>query len=138
MAPVQLAGVKFAASAFELPAATTTVVLRLRALLIAACMSGVEVHGAPPPRLMLMTLAGDGFAGTPLTVPPEAQTTASLMSDIMPPQAPSTRAMTSFAPGATPETPSALLPSAATVPATCVPCQLLLPAAAPPQAPAAR
>ena len=73
---------------------------------------------------MLMTSAGLALAGMPDTVPPEAQTMASAISDVAPPQAPNTRTGTILAFGAAPATPLALLVTAATVPATCVPCQL--------------
>jgi len=66
------------------------------------------------------------LAGTPLTVPPEAQVMASAMSEVRPPQRPSTRTGTTLAPNAVPATPVALLVTAATVPATWVPCQLEL------------
>ena len=40
-----------------------------------------EPQEPPPPRLMLMISAGLVLAGMPVTVPPEAQVTASAMSD---------------------------------------------------------
>src|SRR5687767_1719679 len=84
--PAQLAGVKPLALAFELPAATTTIVPRDRAPSMAFC---IEMPQEPePPRLRLMTSAGVWLAGTPLTLPPEAQTTASAMSAVEPPQRP--------------------------------------------------
>src|SRR5688572_8435895 len=75
---------------------------------------------------MLITSAGLAFAGTPLTVPPEDQMIASAMSDSEPPHLASTRAWMMRALCAVPATPVALLVSAATVPATWVPCQLEL------------
>ena len=52
-----------------------------------------------------MTLAGLALAGTPLTVPPDAQVIASTMSEVKPPPLPSTRAGTTLALNATPATP---------------------------------
>ena len=49
-----------------------------------------------------------------------------MMSANSPPQRPSTRTGCTLAPKATPATPVPLLVSAAMVPATWVPCQLLL------------
>ncbi len=120
--PLQLAGDSLAALAFELPAATTTVDLRPRALLIAACVVAEQLPS--PPRLRFSTRAGWALAGTPLTVPPEAQMIASAMSDVVPPQRPRTRTGSSRASKATPATPSALSARAAAMPATWVPCQL--------------
>ena len=71
-----------------------------------------------------MTLAGVALAGTPDTVPPEDQMIASAMSAIEPPHLPSTRTGWTLALNATPATPLLLFAIAATVPATCVPCQL--------------
>ena len=76
--PEQLAGEKFAALALLLPAATTTTVPRPRAPLMAACV--VLSQLPPPPSDMLITRAGFGLAGRPLTVPPEAQVMPSAMS----------------------------------------------------------
>src|SRR5262245_36463843 len=121
--PLQLAGEKFAALALLLPAATTTEVPRERAELIAFCV--VVSQAPPPPSDMLMILAGLALAGTPDTVPPDAQMMASAMSEVNPPHLPSTRAGTTRALKATPATPFELLVSAAMVPETCVPCQLL-------------
>ena len=121
---LQLAGVKPEALALLLPAATTTVVPRPTALLIAFW---VVVSQEPlPPSDMLMTSAALAAlrVGTPETVPPEAQMMASAMSDVEPPPRPSTRTGITLAPQAVPATPLALLVTAATVPATCVPCQL--------------
>ncbi|MNV86946.1 hypothetical protein D3C71_1810210 [compost metagenome] len=75
----QLAGRKLDALEAELPAATTTVVPRDTAPLIASWYSAS--HAPPPPRLMLMTSAGLALAGMPATVPPEAHVIASAMSD---------------------------------------------------------
>jgi hypothetical protein len=102
------------------PAATTIVVPRATAASTALCMAASQ--GPSRPRLMLMTSAGVPLSGTPATVPPEAQVTASMMSEFGVSQRPSTRTGCTFAPGATPEIPS---PSsaAATMPATWVPCQ---------------
>ena len=80
---------------------------------------------------MLITSAGFALAGTPLTVPPDAQTIASAMSEVYPPHLPSTRTGTTFALNAVPATPVLLLVTAATVPATWVPCQLELDAGMP-------
>src|SRR5690606_7677723 len=73
---------------------------------------------------MLITLAGVALAGTPDTLPPDAQTIASAMSASVPPHLPRTRTCCTFAPNATPATPLLLLVTAAMVPATWVPCQL--------------
>ena len=89
-----------------------------------------------PPRDMLMTSAGFGLAGTPATVPPAAHTTASAMSDSEPPHLPSTRMGWIFAFGATPTTPWESA-TAATVPATWVPCHEESEAPAVPHSPAA-
>ena len=62
-------------------------------------------HDPEPPRLRLMTSAGVGLAGTPLTVPPDAQMMASAMSAVEPPQRPSTRTAWMSAFGAMPTTP---------------------------------
>ena len=70
-----------------------------------------------------MTFAGVAFAGTPGTLPPEAQVIASAMSAEEPPHLPSTRTGWIFALYAMPATPLVLFVAAATVPATCVPCQ---------------
>ena len=71
-----------------------------------------------------MTSAGLALAGTPLTVPPDAQVIASAMSEMLPPHLASTRTGWILALNAVPATPMPLLVNAATVPATCVPCQL--------------
>jgi len=64
----------------SLPAATTTVLPLAMAMLKAFCSAALQ---APvPPRLRLMTSAGFALAGTPATVPPEAQITASEMSEV--------------------------------------------------------
>jgi len=47
---------------------------------------------------MFSTCAGWVLVGTPATAPPEDQMIASAMSDVLPPQRPSTRAITSLAP----------------------------------------
>ena len=120
MTPLQLAGVKPLELAFELPAATTTTVPRERAPSMAVCMA--MPHAPEPPRLRLITSAGVGLAGTPLTLPPDAHTTASAMSAVEPPQRPSTRTGWRSAFGATPTTPLALPVLAAIVPARWVPC----------------
>ncbi len=125
----QLAGNEPDTLAALLPAATTTVVPRETAPLIALCI--VDEQVPPPPSDMLMTSAALGLAGTPLTVPPEAQMMASAMSDSEPPHRPSTRTGTTLALNAVPATPVVLLVSAATVPATWVPCQLELDVAHP-------
>jgi hypothetical protein len=68
------------ASTLSLPAATTTTAPRERALLIAFC---VVLSQAPvPPSDRLSTRALLALAGTPVTVPPEAQTMASAMSEV--------------------------------------------------------
>ncbi len=84
-----------------------------------------------------MTFAGLALAGTPETVPPEAQMMASAMSEREPPHLARTRTGTTLALGATPATPVALPVTAATVPATWVPCQEELEAAVCPHSPAA-
>ena len=98
------------------------VVPRPTAPSIAVCI--VALHEPLPPRLRLITSAGLALAGTPLTLPPEAQTIASAISEMEPPPTPSTRTGEMRALNAVPATPLALLVSAATVPATWVPCQL--------------
>src|SRR5262245_34251362 len=113
---------------------TTTEPL-LRAVVIA--FWNVAPHAPPPPRDRLITRAGNRFAPMPDTLTPQAHTIASAMSDVRPPQRPSTRSGTTFAPNATPATPLPLFVTAAIVPATCVPCQLELNAGSPAaQAPA--
>lgn len=74
---------------------------------------------------MLMTSATLALAGTPLTLPPDAQMMASAISDSEPPHRPSTRTGTTLALNAVPATPVVVV-TAATVPAACVPCQLEL------------
>src|SRR6185436_9918518 len=129
-------GLEFCAFCLSLPAATTTTVPRARAELIAFCI--VVPHGPVPPNERLATRAGFGFAGTPATVPPAAHTRPSEISDVYPPQRPSTRTGSMRALNATPATPDPLLVRAAIVPATCVPCQLELLAGVPaPHSPAA-
>jgi hypothetical protein len=80
MTPAQLAGELVVASVFELPAATMTVAPRARAALIAFC--DVMPQSPPPPSERLITWAGCVFCGTPLTVPPAAQTMASATSEV--------------------------------------------------------
>jgi hypothetical protein len=92
--------------------------------LIADCVKLAQAASPPSDRFRIS--AGLGLAGTPATEPPAAQTMPSAMSDAAPPHLPSTRTGRILALGATPVTPSALLPAAAMVPATWVPCQLLL------------
>src|SRR5262245_52346866 len=90
-------------------------------------MSSPE-HGTPGgvPRLILMTRAGWGLFGTPGTGRPAAQRIPSLMSAVVPPHLPSTRTACTFTFQFTPATPAPLLVlPTPTVPATCVPCQLL-------------
>src|SRR5699024_6239031 len=91
------------------------------------------LHWPEPPRLMLMTSAGFGLSGTPSTWPPEAQVMASAMSEVVPPQWPSTRTGSTSAPSAAPAMPASVLATASTVPATWVPCQELLEAGLPHQ-----
>src|SRR3569623_326409 len=93
---LQPAGTKFFTSALELPAAATTTVPALTALLIAFCIATPQL--AWPPRLILITLAGLGLAGTPATLPPAAQVMASEISERLPPHLPSTRIGTTLAP----------------------------------------
>lgn len=77
---MQLAGLLLLALVASLPAATTITVPRPRAPVIALC---VVVSQAPvPPSDMLITCARVAIAGTPDTVPPDAQTIASAMSDV--------------------------------------------------------
>ena len=73
--------------------------------------------------LMLRTCAGVAFAGAPATLPPEAQTMASMRSAVSPPHLPSTRTGWMRTDRATPA-PKSPFHRAPTVPATCVPCQL--------------
>src|SRR5687767_13516845 len=82
-------------------------------------------HAASPPSDRLITSTGSASTGTPVTVPPADQTTASEMSFRVPPlHLPRTRTGISSAFGATPATPVMLSVTAAMVPATWVPCQL--------------
>ncbi len=80
MTLLQLAGLKPAASALLLPAATTTVVPRATAPLIAFWYVLEQVP--LPPSDMLITSAGLALAGTPATLPPEAQVSPSTMSEV--------------------------------------------------------
>src|SRR5687767_1369851 len=91
----------------------------------------VALHEPPPPRLRFMTFAGLAFAGTPDTVNPAAQRMPSTMSEVKPPQRPSTRMGTIGETQLIPATPTPLSLAAPMVPATCVPCQLLLSAGSP-------
>lgn len=75
----QLAGTLLETSTLLLPAATTTLVPRDTALAIALLKVVEQVPMPPSDRLI--TLAGVGLAGTPDTVPPEAHTIASAISD---------------------------------------------------------
>src|SRR5688500_5353435 len=121
---LQFAGWKSAASVLLLPAETTTTAPSDTATSIAAWVDGPQPPTPPSDRLM--TSAGAGLFEMPLTVPPDAHPIASAMSDPLPPHLPSTRIGWTAAPNATPATPLALLVTAPTVPATCVPCQLEL------------
>ena len=80
MTLAQLAGLKLAASEALLPAAITTTEPRLTAPLMAFCI--VAPHVPLPPRLRLRTRDGVAFAGTPATVPPDAQMMASAISEV--------------------------------------------------------
>jgi hypothetical protein len=80
MTPEQFAGLTFAAFWFSLPAAITTTVPRDRAELIAFWV--VVSHAPWPPKDKLITRATLVLAGTPLTLPPEAHTIASAMSEV--------------------------------------------------------
>ncbi len=71
MTLLQLPGEWFATLSLSLPAATTTVVPRFTAAVMALWVA--EVQAPSPPRLMLMTLATLELAGTPDTVPPDAR-----------------------------------------------------------------
>ena len=121
--PLQLAGLKPDVSALLLPAATTTTVPRLIAPEIAICSA--VLHEPLPPNDILITRAGVRFAGIPETLPPDAHVIPATMSDVYPPPVPRTRTVCILTPGATPITPTPLFPTAAIVPLTCVPCQLL-------------
>jgi hypothetical protein len=63
-----------------LPAATTTTAPFARAAVMARWL--VASHVPLPPSDRLSTRARFGLAGTPLTVPPEAQIIASAMSEV--------------------------------------------------------
>src|SRR5687768_12069392 len=78
-----------------------------------------------PPKLALRIRAGVGFAAAPGTDKPPAQRMPARMSPSVPPHLPSTRTgrMKEFQDR--PDTPAVLLVSAATMPATRVPCQEL-------------
>src|SRR5262245_37756027 len=107
---------------------------RARAVLIAVCIDALQ--GPPPPKERLATPAGFGFVGPPETGEPDAHARPSAISDVYPPQRPSTRTGRTRALYATPATPTPLLVRAAIVPETCVPCQLELLAPVPaPQSP---
>ncbi len=123
--PAQLAGVDPDTSAPELPAATTTRAPRPTASVIAVCI--VASQAPDPPSERLRILAGVALTGTPGTLPPAAQRMAAAMSLVQPPHLPSTRTGWTFVSHAMPAMPTPLLPRAAMVPATCVPCQLELP-----------
>src|SRR4249920_1491411 len=118
----QLAGEKPDASDASLPAATTMTVPFATAVSMAACE--VKSHAPGPPNDILITSAGLALAGMPDTAPPDAQTMASAISEVVPPHSPSTRTGSTLALKATPATPLLLLVTAAMVPATWVPCQL--------------
>src|SRR5690606_12500274 len=113
---------ELAALVASLPAATTTTALLLRAELIADCM--VDEQLPPPPSDMLMTRAGYGLLGTPEPLPRPARRGAGALPEAGPPPWPSRGMGTPWAPWPTRATPVLLLVPAATVPATCVPCQL--------------
>ncbi len=72
-----------------------------------------------------MILAGVALAGTPLTVMPAAQSMPVMMSESVPPHTPSARTGKICGFQVTPATPSELLVSAPSMPATRVPCQEL-------------
>ncbi len=80
----------------------------------------------PPPRLTLITRAGVGLAGTLGTDRPPAQRMPSTVSESSAPQRPETRTGWMRAFQSTPAMFTPLLVSAPSVPATRVPCQLLL------------
>ena len=129
--PWQLAG-ELMPTTPSLPVATTTTAPALRAASMADCR--VDEHGALlEPRLRLITFAGFALTGNPsdAQVPlagaaPDDHRIASVMSDPKPKHLPSARTANILASYATPGMPTALLPTAAIVPATCVPCQELL------------
>ena len=83
------------------------------------------MHGASPPKLMLMTRAGFGLTGAPATLSPAAQRMPSTMSATSAPHLPATRTGSTRPSRLTPATPSALSVSAATMPAMSVPCHEL-------------
>src|SRR5690349_14664704 len=115
----QLAGLDVDAWAVSFPAAATT--SEPRAVAASMALWNVAGQAPAPPRLRLITRAGFGLAGTPATLPPEAQMMASAMSESCPPQGPSTRTGRILACGAMPAIPSPLLlAAAAMMPATWV------------------
>ncbi|CAB4759078.1 unannotated protein [freshwater metagenome] len=80
MTPGQLAGVKPEVFALLLPAATTTTVPR--AIAAEMAVSSAMLQALAPPRDMLITRAGVGFAGMPVIDPPDAHVMPATMSDV--------------------------------------------------------
>src|SRR5688572_21975017 len=124
MTPLQFAGQWFAASSLLFPAATTMIEPFAVAAVMALCRIGP--HSPSPARLRLMTRAGLVFAGMPGTASPDAQRMPSATSERAPPHLPMTRTFSSGLDQLTPDTPLPLFTAAPSVPATIVPCQVLL------------
>jgi hypothetical protein len=117
---LQLAGAKVDALALEFPAATTIKTPVAAISLITDCIH--DGHAWLELRLMLIIFAGYGLFGIPETLNPAAHLAPAKTSDVLPPQRPRARIGMIVAFGATPLTPIPLLPTAAMIPATCVPC----------------
>ena len=78
--PLQLAGANWLASKLLLPAAAITTVFLLRAAFMAFC--NVVLQAFAPPKLILITRAGVGLAGTPVTLLPLAHKIPSAISEV--------------------------------------------------------
>ncbi len=112
-----------AASTASLPAATVMTAPCASATSIASCRPCEQ--GEVPPRLMLITRAGDVLVGAPATGSPTAHSRPAVTSSNVPPHLPSTRTGTILAFQSMPAIPAPLLVLAAMIPLTKVPCQLL-------------
>lgn len=119
----QLAGDIRSAFSASLPAARTNTIPSSPSSSITSCQA--LVHSVAPPRLRFTTLTGVGLSGTPSTLRPALQRTASIMSASVPPQIPSALACNSRAFQSMPAMPCPLLLLPAATLETEVPCQLL-------------
>ena len=120
--PLQLAGSLTGPPAL-LPAAATMTTPRAMISSTAAWYAALQV--LPPPRLMLMTLAGLLLSGTPSMWMPAAQRMPAMMSESTPKHLPSTRTGSTRTPGAVPAMPVLLLAAAPIRLAVEVPCHEL-------------